>query len=388
MARRPADENEVGAVSGVLVHEWLAPRGGSENVFEALTGVFPDAARYCLWNESDGRFQVDGETWLARTPLRGRKAASVPWMPLAWRTLPSIDADWVLTSSHLFAHHARFAGAARRASKLVYAHTPARYIWNPELDVRGDALAVRAAAAMLKSLDRRRAQEPVAIAANSVFVQQRIAAAWHRESTVIHPPVDVAAFLRPPEPDERDDAALARLPDTFLLGFSRFIPYKRLELVIEAGIAADVPVVLAGAGSDESRLRSLADEKAPGRVFFVDSPGSELYRALLQRCIALVFPAVEDFGIVPVEAMAAGRPVIAPAVGGTAETVVDGRTGALLEHWSRDEMRRAVETAAGLSPDACRAQAERFSAAVFAEHITAWVSYSLGDRRASQRGQA
>ena len=368
-------------MSGVLVHEWLAPRGGSENVFEALSRVFPDAARYCLWNESEGRFVVDGETWLARTPLRGRKAAAVGLMPLAWRTLPSVDADWILTSSHLFAHHARFAGSGRGAPKLVYAHTPARYIWNPELDVRGDTFAARAAANMLKGLDRRRAQEPVAIAANSVFVQKRIAQAWHRESTVIHPPVDVTAFLRAPEPDERDEAALALLPETFLLGFSRFIPYKRLDLVIEAGIAADVPVVLAGAGPDEARLRSFAEERAPGRVFFVRSPGAELYRALLQRCIALVFPAVEDFGIVPVEAMAAGRPVIAPAVGGTGETIVDGSTGAFVEHWSRDELRRAVEVAAGVSPEACRTQAEKFSEAVFADRIREWVAESVDGAR-------
>lgn len=368
-------------MSGVLVHEWLAPRGGSENVFEALSRVFPDAARYCLWNESEGRFVVDGETWLARTPLRGRKAVAVGLMPLAWRTLPSVDADWILTSSHLFAHHARFGGSGRGAPKLVYAHTPARYIWNPELDVRGDTFAARAAANMLKGLDRRRAQEPVAIAANSVFVQKRIAQAWHRESTVIHPPVDVTGFLRAPEPDERDEAALALLPETFLLGFSRFIPYKRLDLVIEAGIAADVPVVLAGAGPDEARLRSFAEERAPGRVFFVRSPGAELYRALLQRCIALVFPAVEDFGIVPVEAMAAGRPVIAPAVGGTGETIVDGSTGAFVEHWSRDELRRAVEVAAGVSPDACRTHAEKFSEAVFADRIREWVAESVDGAR-------
>lgn len=375
-------------MSGVLVHEWLAPLGGSENVFESLGEVFPDAKRYCLWNESEGRFQLDGETWLARTPLRGRKAASVPLMPLAWRTLPRLDAEWVRASTHLFAHHARFRGAARSAPKLVYAHTPARYIWNPELDVRGDTRVARAAAATLKGLDRRRAQEPIAIAANSVFVQQRIAAAWHRDSTVIHPPVDVSGFLRPPAPSDRDEDALARLPETFLLGFSRFIPYKRLELVIEAGIAADVPVVLAGAGPDEARLRSIAEELAPGRVHFVRSPGPELYRALLERCLALVFPAVEDFGIVPVEAMAAGRPVIAPGQGGTAETIVNGRTGVFIEHWSRDEMRRAVEVAATLSADACRVQAQRFSQAVFADTIRDWVSDSVGGERTPEAKRA
>lgn len=364
-------------MSGALVHEWLAPRGGSENVFEALTRIFPDAARYCLWNDSNGRFSVDGETWLAKTPLRRRKAAAVPLMPLAWRTLPPVDAEWVLASSHLFAHHARFAGSAREAPKLVYAHTPARYIWNPELDARGGSLPARAAASALKGLDRRRAQEPVAIAANSVFVQKRIENAWHRESTVIHPPVDVGGFLRAAAPDQRDLDTLARLPEHFLLGFSRFIPYKRLELVIDAGIAAGVPVVLAGAGPDEARLRAFADERAGSAVFFIPSPGAELYRALLQRSIALVFPAIEDFGIVPVEAMAAGRPVIANAVGGAAETIVHGRTGALVEGWSRDEMRRAVEMAATLSPDACRAQAMTFSEEVFADRIRQWVADSL-----------
>ena len=364
-------------MSGVLVHEWLAPRGGSENVFESLTRIFPDAARYCLWNDSDGRFTVDGETWLARTPLRGHKAAALPLMPLAWRTLPDVDAEWILTSSHLFAHHARFGGAARHAPKLVYAHTPARYIWTPELDGRGNSLPARAVAAPLKRIDRRRAQEPVAIAANSVFVQQRIAEAWHRESTVIHPPVDVVGFLRAPELDERDQETLDGLPDTFLLGFSRFIPYKRLDLAIEAGLAADVPVVLAGAGPDEERLRAFAEERAPGRVHFVRSPGQELYRALLQRCLALVFPAVEDFGIVPVEAMAAGRPVIANALGGTAETIVHGRTGALVEHWSRDELRSAVETASGASAEDCRTQGMLFSEEVFADRIRAWVDESV-----------
>ena len=364
-------------MSGVLVHEWLAPRGGSENVFESLTRIFPDAARYCLWNDSDGRFTVDGETWLARTPLRGHKAAALPLMPLAWRTLPDVDADWILTSSHLFAHHARFGGVARHAPKLVYAHTPARYIWTPELDGRGNSLPARAIAAPLKRIDRRRAQEPVAIAANSVFVQQRIADAWRRESTVIHPPVDVVGFLRAPKLDERDQETLDGLPDTFLLGFSRFIPYKRLDLAIEAGLAADVPVVLAGAGPDEERLRAVAEERAPGRVRFVRSPGHELYRALLNRCIALVFPAVEDFGIIPVEAMAAGRPVIANALGGTAETIVHGRTGALVEHWSRDELRSAVETASGASAEDCRTQGMLFSEEVFAERVRAWVDESV-----------
>lgn len=365
-------------MTGVLVHEWLARTGGSENVFEALARVFPDAPQFCLWDDSDGRFVPTGETWLARTPLKRRKAAALPLMPLAWRQLPTIDADWVLTSTHLFAHHARFRGTARDAPKLVYAHTPARYIWTPELDGRGGSVPARVVASALKPLDRRRAQEPVAIAANSRFVADRIARAWHRESTVIHPPVDVAGFGRLPAPTARDEEILAALPGEFLLGFSRFIPYKRLDLVIEAGVAADLPVVLAGAGPEEAELRAVAAERHPGRVFFVQAPESELYRSLLQRAVALVFPPIEDFGIVPVEAMAAGTPVIANATGGTAETVLHGTTGALVEGWSREELRRAVITATTADPEACRAQAARFAEPVFASRIRSWVAQHAG----------
>ena len=125
---------------GILVHEWLAAKGGSENVFQALIDAFPEAERWALWNASDGRFSGIHETWLASTPLKNHKAAALPLMPLAWRSLPTRTADWVLCSSHAFAHHARFRGPAKDAPKLVYAHTPARYVWVPDADPRGLAI--------------------------------------------------------------------------------------------------------------------------------------------------------------------------------------------------------------------------------------------------------
>ena len=361
-------------MTGVLVHEWLARSGGSENVFEALADVFPDAQRYCLWNDSDGRFTVDGETWIARTPLRGHKAAALPLMPIAWRQLPEVNAEWVLASTHLFAHHARFGGATREVPKLVYAHTPARYIWSPELDERGRSIPARTVAGLLKPLDRRRAQEATSIAVNSRFVAERVENAWHRESTVIYPPVDVVRFGAEPQPNAAEQEILDALPSEFLLGFSRFIPYKRLELAIAAGAASGLPVVIAGAGPEEATLRAAAEALHPGRVHFVPSPRGELYRALLRRALALVFPPIEDFGIVPVEAMAAGTPVIANAAGGTAETVVHGQTGALITDWTRGELRDAVAIATSVSPEACRAQAAPFSEAVFADSIRSWVA--------------
>ncbi|MFT4111053.1 glycosyltransferase [Propionicimonas sp.] len=364
-------------MSGILVHEWLSPSGGSENVFEVLSDMYPDAERFCLWDESKGRFPGVQETVLARTPLRRSRVLAVPFMPIVWRHLPERDADWVLCSSHAFSHHARFSGRARRAPKLVYAHTPARYVWTPELDGRGEGVAARALSAALRPVDRRRATEPVAIAANSRFVADRIAWAWGREATVIYPPVDVARFTGD-EPDvpSAELGVLDALPAEYLLGFSRLIPYKRLDLVIDAGQATGLPVVIAGSGPDEARLREHAARTRTEAVF-VPAPSPALLHHLYRQALALVFPPIEDFGIVPVEAMATGTPVIANAVGGAAETVIDGLTGALVDAWGRTELRAAVERASATSGADCRARAEQFGTAVFEARIRTWLDQSV-----------
>lgn len=372
--------------SGILVHEWLAQRGGSENVFEVLSDTFPDAERWCLWNDSDGRFNGVNETWLARTPLRRSKALSVPLMPAAWRSLPARDADWVLCSSHAFAHQAKFKGPAGDAPKLVYAHTPARYVWVPELDGRGGGIAARALGAVMKPLDRKRAAEPAAIAANSEFVARRIEDAWDREATVIYPPVDVELFMTEPELSADDRATLDRLPADFLLGMSRFVPYKRLDRVIDAGVASGMPVVLAGGGPDEARLRALADERHRGAVTFVENPTLPVLRALYRRASALIFAPIEDFGIVPIEAMASGTPVVANAVGGAAESIVDGITGALVHDWSsREALSLAIDVAAKAKAEDCVTRAQRFGASEFRDAIRTWVSSSVGVNGESSR---
>lgn len=360
--------------SGLLVHEWLAPAGGSENVFAAMARAFPDAERWCLWNDSD-RFDPMHETVLARTPLRGRKALALPLMPAVWRHLPPRNADWILTSSHLFAHHARFGGTARDAPKLVYAHTPARYIWVPKLDGRGESLPARIASAALKPLDRRRAQEPVAIAANSRFIAQRIADTWQREAEVIYPNVDIARIFAEPELTAAEQRDLDSLPNEFLLGFSRFVPYKRLDAAIDAGRVSGLPVVLAGGGDGERELRAYADRVHPGRVHFALNPSDDLLSAILRRATALVFAPIEDFGIVPVEAMAAGTPVLVNATGGAVESVIDGVTGAHVHDWSSGaELRAAVERAAACDAEACRDRARTFGADVFDARIREFVA--------------
>lgn len=361
-------------MSGLIANEWLDAVGGGERVVDALVARFPDAGVIAPWDDLPERYGPGRvrESWLARTPLRRHKAAAIPFLLGWWRNLPPVDADWILCCSHLFAHHARMRGPASEIPKFVYAHSPARSIWEPEIDGRGGALA-RLVSPPLRSIDRRRAREPLRIAANSGFIAERIARCWDRESTVIYPPVDLAAASAGDEeltPEEL--ATLDALPEGFVLGASRWVAYKRLDLAIRAGVAADLPVVIAGGGPERDRLYALA-EQHPGRVRFIPQPSDALLRGLYRRAAVFVFPPVEDFGIMPVEAMAAGTPVVGNAIGGTSETVEDGVTGALLHSFDAGELRGAVERALAADPEACRRRAQLFDGATFGDRVAQWM---------------
>jgi glycosyltransferase involved in cell wall biosynthesis len=362
-------------VTGVIVNEWLESVGGGERVVDALAAQFPGAPLIAPWDDVADRYGAGrvSQSWLARTPLRRHKAASIPFLLGWWRTLPAIDADWLLCCTHLFAHHARMRRPERDVPKFVYTHSPARYIWEPEIDGRGDGPLARAIAAPLRAIDRRRAQEAEKIAANSRFIAERIERCWGRESTVIHPPVDLAVF--PGTDDEltaEEAAALEALPADFVLGASRFVPYKRLDVAIEAGAAADLPVVLAGDGPDRDRLIDLAS-RHPGRVSFVTRPSNAMLRALYRRAAVFVFAPIEDFGIMPVEAMAAGTPVVGNSIGGVSETVLDGVTGALLRSTDPAELKRAVDVALRADPAACRRRAQHFDGSTFGARVAQWM---------------
>lgn len=363
-------------MTGVLVHEWIAQAGGSENVLQALSEVYPNADIYCLWNDSTGRFAPERvrETWLARSPLRRSKAAALPFMPLAWRMLRADRYDWALISSHAFAHHVTFGDPELR--RHVYVHTPARYVWTPELDLRGSGAAARFAATWLKRIDRRRANEGAQFAANSEFVRRRIQDAWLVDARVIYPPVDVERIQSTSWRDllvDVEQDTLDALPDSFVLGASRFIPYKRLDLVIRTGEITGLPVVIAGSGPELPMLRELAAD-ASVDVHFVLSPSDALLRSIYSRALVYVFPAVEDFGIMPVEAMASGVPVVGQAIGGVAESVEPGITGALTTFESDTEIAEAFEVAVGVDRAVARQRARRFSRSRFADEITGWVT--------------
>lgn len=365
---------------GLIVHEWIEKTGGAEKVLDAMLDLHPEADLFCLWNDNPSKYQTrpPRESWLARTPLRRNKPMAAAIAPLVWRNVQAVKHyDWVLVSSHLFAHQIRLGGASRDAPKFVYVHTPARYVWEPRLDPRGSGLTARMASALLKPLDKKAAQSLQAVAANSEFVKKRIFDTWGIDSKVIYPPVEVARISGTPSwaatLNEEDSRKLENLPSSFILGASRFVPYKRLDEVIKIGEAADIPVVLAGSGPDQARLNHIAaTSKVP--VFFVRNPSDPLLFALYQATLAFVFPAVEDFGIMPVEAMAAGAPVLVNALGGTSETVINGLTGVHLREFDSRAAVQALESVDHMDRASIKKRASDFSREEFDRNLKNWMS--------------
>ncbi|QPE05004.1 glycosyltransferase [Microbacterium schleiferi] len=365
-------------MTGLVVHEWVEKSGGSEKVLDEIMRTYPDADMAVLWNDAPGRYSANvRESWLASTPLRRHKALALGAMPMTWRRLRAERAySWMIVSSHLFAHHARLP-AQPSVPKLVYAHTPARYIWVPELDARGRGPLTRVASSLLRPIDKRRAQEAASIVANSNFTRERIERTWGRESQVIYPPVDVeriasihnwSDLVTSAEADRLD-----ALPERFVLGASRFVEYKRLDLAIAVGEAAGIPVVLAGGGPHRGELDARARISST-QVLFIDSPSDAMLYALYERALAFVFGAIEDFGIMPVEAMAIGTPVICGEVGGVVESVIPGVSGASIHDWGdARELSSAVDTVSGLEPDAVRQRASLFSRSAFQTALKSWV---------------
>lgn len=370
----------------LVVHEWFATIGGSENVANAIRQSFTGADLLCLWKDRNVHVPGKGlvmETVLSKKPFHGRKILALPFMPLIWRFTKARkhNSDVVIVSSHLFAHHVAVAAGT---PKLVYVHTPARYIWEPSFDSRGRNPAVKFVSSLLKPLDRWRASESSDMAANSEFVRDRIAKAWGRDVRVIYPPVDVEGIRSVSDwsttlsPEEK--AIWDSLPHKFVLGASRFIPYKRLDLAIRGGELTETPVVIAGAGPEERSLRATA-EQASVPVHFVLSPSNNMLRALYQKAAVYIFPPVEDFGIMPVEAIAAGTPVVANARGGASESVLIGSTGSHFQPDDDASLLRALRHALALDRDNITQHADRFSRKRFERELHEWVSDELTKAR-------
>ena len=357
-----------------LCHEWLGARHGSEKTFEAMARTFPAADLYSLtWSRAAG-LSFGGRpvrtTFLDRVPrLRDRRMLQLPLMPAAWRYASRRRYDVVVTSSHACA---KGFWPAREALHLCYCYTPMRYLWLSSIDTR--RRATRASAPLerwLRSWDLGSVRWVDQFAAISVAVSRRIEELYGRASRVIHPPVDTGFYT--PDPSVPRGG--------FALAVSRMVPYKRLDLAIRACHRIGHPLVVAGAGPAEPQLRALAATLGAD-VRFVVAPDDARLRQLYRSADVVVFPAEEDFGIVPVEAQACGTPVVSLARGGALDTVLPGVTGVLVAEQDEQVLAAGVEAAlAGtFDPAACRRSAERFSPAAFEAGFVSWVTGAAAER--------
>lgn len=362
-----------------LVHDWLNQIGGAEDVLETLVGMFPGAPVYTsiYWREgmpAAYRAWDIHTTWMDRLPaIHQHHQPYLPLYALAFGRLDLSGHELVLSNKSGFCHGVRTGEAVH----VCYCLTPARYLWDFETYAAREALpgglkaALRPLIRLLRRWDYRAAQRVDHFVAISRAVQARIRQHYGRESAVIYPPVDTARFHPATGLRSRSGQRAGPAGDGYYLIVSRLVPYKRIDLAVRAFNLLDLPLLIVGEGRDRAPLEGMAGPTITflGRVPDEDLP--ELYG----RCRAYVLPGVEDFSIAPVEAQAAGRPVIAYGAGGALDTVIEGETGALFREPSAEALAAAVRgfDAAAIDPGACLRNAARFDSGVFKRQLTRFV---------------
>lgn len=348
-----------------VVHDWLTGMRGGESVLEAILDALPGADLFTLFHfPGSVSAKIESRTirtsFLQRIARRARDYRNLlPLFPAAVRRWDFREYDLIVSSSHCVAKGVR----ARGKLHLCYCHTPMRYIWDRFDDYFPPSRRVRRAAGSLiaprlRKWDVETAKEVTEFIANSRFVRDRIATYYHRQAEVIHPFVD-EAFLAAPLADGRED---------YHVIISAFVPYKRIDVGIEAAVASGKKLLVIGSGP---MLETLRRRSAPN----VELPGSvERSRIIesLSRARSLILPGIEDFGITPLEAMALGTPVVALRGGGALETVVEGRTGIFFDEPMVESLRRALAEVESRQWDRAdlRRQAAQFSRRRFTDQFS------------------
>ena len=358
-----------------LVHDWLNQIGGAEDVLETLVGMFPRAPIYTsiYWRAGmPPRYQAwDIRTsWMDRLPgIFQHHQPYLPLYPLAFAGLDLSGYDVVLSNKSGFCHGVRAADGVH----ICYCLTPTRYVWDFDSYAARETIppavriALRPLIAILRRWDHRSAQHVDHFIAISSAVQARIRRHYGRAAAIIHPPVDTAGMR-----DVSSATLEAAVPDgEYYLIVSRLVPYRRIDLAVRAFNQLGSPLVIAGDGRARSSLESLAGPSITflGRVPDRDLPG------LFAGCRAYILPGEEDFGIAPVQAQAAGRPVVAYGAGGALDTVIQGETGVFFHEPTAEALAAVVRTfnPDDIEPSACRSNAERFAASVFETRLSRFI---------------
>jgi glycosyltransferase involved in cell wall biosynthesis len=358
-----------------LVHDWLTGMRGGEKVLEVLCERYPDADLFTLLHVRGSVSPAIERLRIHTSALQRLPGVShyyrecLPLFPMLIERFDLSGFDLVLSTSHCVAKSAR---AAPNAVHICYCLTPMRYAWDqfdayfgPDRLGRPASAAMRVVMKRMARWDQRTAVRANRYVAISHYVAGRIRRYYNREATVVYPPVDTDFF----QPAGNDITGKDR---GFALVVSALVPYKRVNLAIEACRLARVPLTIAGDGPERARL-----ERAAGAdVVFAGRRSDDEIRDLYRRASLLLMPGEEDFGIVPVEAQACGTPVVALARGGALETVVPGETGSLVEDDAPEVFADAIAQTIDRPFDrrAIRAHAERFSRDRFVAEMSAIIA--------------
>lgn len=343
-----------------LVHDYFVQMGGAERVAEAMHESFPSAPMYttvALPHSLPQRLRMaDIRTSpLQHLPSIERRFRHYFMLyPFAVENFDLSEYDLIFSSSSGYAKGVR---RRRNAIHVCYCHTPMRWVWRYDDYVARERFGrlqrtlLPALLWPLKQWDLRAARQPNYYIANSRLVADRIKKIYGREAHVIPPPIDVNRFHMSNEIDD------------YYLVLSRLMPYKRIDLAIEACKRLNRRLIVIGDGPDRNRLEKLADD----RIEFLGRQPDKIVNYYAARCRALLFPGEEDFGMAPLEANAAGRPVIAYRAGGAVETVEENVTGVFFDQASSVSLAEAIEKFEGLRFDQymLRRHAEKFDRSVF-----------------------
>lgn len=376
-------------MSPAIIHDYLNQRGGAEKVLHALLGLLPQATVYTSVVDQGVRLEYVPAaisvcpSFLQRFPLAvERTRIYLMLLPLAFERMNLRGYDLVLSISSAFAKGVR---PPTGVPHLCYCQTPMRFAWNLDGYLRYERVSpltrvvVRWLMTRFRQWDVETASRVTEFIAISRTVQERIRRFYGRESRVVYSPVDTSQY-RPASPDEKED---------YYLVLSRLLPYKRVDVAVEACNRLRLPLVVAGEGRDEPRLRQLAGPtvRMTGRV------SEEEARRLLACARALILVAEEDFGLTPIEAMASGTPVIAYRAGGATETVVEGETGIFFDQQEPESLMEALQRfrPQDYDPQRCVQQARRFDLSRFYEEwrqVLGKYGYTSLPQAQAERGTA
>lgn len=320
-----------------IVHDWLVNYGGAERVVEAMLSIYPDADIYTLVYDEKKMGKIFPKekvhtSFVQKLPMSTKLYTKMlSLMPKAFESFDLSAYDLVLCSS---SSCAKGVITPPSVPHVAYIHTPMRYAWDQYHDYKKRAGKITGwfmdlQMPSIRLWDYISSQRIDKILVNSKYIQRRTKKYWNLDSEVLYPPVDTSRLSPNGKPAE-----------DFYVVFSRFVPYKRIDLAISACGELGKKLVVIGGGSQEKQLKELAASYKNGQITFTGRISDEEVKDYLQRCKAMIFSAEEDFGIIPVEVQACGRPVIAFGKGGALETVKNGETGIF---FNRQETNSVIE---------------------------------------------